>query len=69
MICDDLEKVTKAKESRDVGKNIRKRKVVAPKPTQTIQETRRERNIDACVMNTNRDDKGRKNKKKTEHRK
>ena len=61
-ICEDLKKVTKTKESRDAGKNIRKRKV-EPKPTQPTVETRRERNIDAHVTNINRYDKGRENKK------
>ena len=39
VICEDLGKVTKTKESRDAGKNIRKRKV-EPKPTQSTAETR-----------------------------
>ena len=43
MICDDLDKVTKTKESRNEGKNIRKRKVAAPKPTQVTPETRWEK--------------------------
>ena len=61
-ICEELKKVTKTKESRDAGKNIRKRKV-EPKPTQPTVETRRERNIDTYVTKINRYDKGLENKK------
>ena len=61
-ICEELTNVTKTKESRDAGSNIRKRKV-EPKPTQSTLETRRERNIDAYMTNINRHDKGRETKK------
>ena len=57
-----MEKVTKTKESRDAGKNIRKRKV-EPKPTQPTAEARRERSTGTCVMSVSRHDKGRENKK------
>ena len=61
-ICEELTNVTKTKESRDPGSNIRKRKV-EPKPRQSTLETRRERNIDAYMTNTNKHNKGRETKK------
>ena len=62
MICEDLERVTKTKGSRDTGKSVRKRNV-EPMPTQLTLEARRERKIDAHVMSMSRRGKGRENKK------